>query len=91
MTEFETATLAMQEASLSLAALSAWSTFAYAVVSLLVGGAQCGLLWYGIRMMRRAADARDRTLDAQLRTLDAHTLALQTLVARGGGAAAGDA
>ena len=81
MTEFETATLAMQEASLSLATLSAWSTFAYAAVSLIVGGAQCALIWYGIRAMRRASDSRDKALDNQM-------VALRELIARTGGPAA---
>ena len=30
-----------------------------------IGIAQCGLIWHGIRMMRRAADARDRGLENQ--------------------------
>ena len=30
-----------------------------------IGIAQCALIWHGIRMMRRAADARDRGLENQ--------------------------
>lgn len=68
MIEFETATLAY-------AALSAWSTFAYAVVSLIVGVAQCVLIAWGIHAMRKASDQRDKALDAQM-------LALQEMIAR---------
>lgn len=75
MTEFEIA-------SLGYAELNAWSTFAYATVSLLVGAAQCFLIWWGIRQMRNASKARDKVIDAQLRTLDAHTRALETLLKR---------
>lgn len=80
MTEFETASLALQTAGLDMQALSAWSTLAYAVVSLIVGSAQCWLIWQGLKAMRRASDSRDKALDAQM-------VALKELIARTGGPA----
>ena len=86
MTEFEIASLGFQEANprlagagLHYAELNAWSTFAYAAVSLIVGIAQCALIWWGIRQMRRASDERrkwgnDRHEEAML--------ALRTLIER---------
>ena len=61
MTEFETATIAYQNASLAYQNAGVW----IAVGTLVVGLAQCALIWHGIRMMRRAADARDRGLENQ--------------------------
>lgn len=68
MTEFEIA-------SLGHAAVSAWSTLAYAIVSLVVGVMQCWLIWLGLRIMRKASEQRDKALDAQM-------LALRTLIER---------
>ena len=58
MTEYEAASLALRETT-TIAAV------AQVVATLIVGGAQCALIWHGIRMMRRAADARDRALENQ--------------------------
>ena len=74
MTEFKIASLAH-------AALSAWSTFAYAVVSLIVGLAQCLLIWWGIRKMAENSEARDR--DRERRHKEAMT-ALEELIRRTG-------
>ena len=86
MTEFEIASLGFQEASLRFeeaslgyAALSAWSTLAYAIVSLLVGMAQCALIWWGIRQMGRASDERRERENARHKEA---MLALQALIER---------
>ena len=68
MTEFEAATVAYQNASLAYQSASLAYQHAgvwIAAGTLIVGLAQCALIWYGIRMMRRAADARDRGLENQ--------------------------
>ena len=75
MTEFETA-------SLAYAALSSRSTFAYAVVSLIVGAAQCVPIRIGIRAMQRAGDRRAREQDQRH---DEAMTALKALIARTGG------
>jgi len=75
MTEFETA-------SLAYSALSAWSTFAYAVISLIVGVAQCVLIWIGIRAMQLAGDRRAKEQDQRH---DEAMTALRALIARTGG------
>ena len=54
MTDYEAASLALQEA-IALAA----------VAGIVVGFAQCALIWAGLRMMRRAADRRDVVMDQQ--------------------------
>ena len=64
MTEFETAALALAKASL-------WASFA----TVAVGVAQCVLIAWGLRAMRKASDQRDKALDAQM-------LALTELIAR---------
>ena len=64
MTEFEAATVAYQTASLAMQQAQMWSTYAQAGVALLVGGAQCGLIAWGIRVMRDSNHSRDATLTA---------------------------
>ena len=54
MTDYEAASLALQEV-IALAA----------VAGIVVGFAQCALIWAGLRMMRRAADRRDVVMDQQ--------------------------
>ena len=39
-------------------------------VGVAIGLAQCVLIWAGIRLMRRAAESRDRGIDAQRRADD---------------------
>ena len=70
MTAYETARLAYQNAGVWIAA-----------GTLIVGIAQCALIWAGIGMMRRAADARDRTLENQRAAADQrHAEAMATHV-----------
>ena len=64
MTEFEAATVAYQTASLAMQQAQLWTTYAQAGVALLVGGAQCGLIAWGIRVMRDSNQSRDATLTA---------------------------
>ena len=74
MTEFEIATIAYQNATLAYQNDSLWIREVglwIAAGTLVVGLAQCALIWAGIRMMRRAADTRDRGLENQ-RHADEH-------------------
>ena len=64
MTEFEAATVAYQTASLAIQQAQLWTTYAQAGGALLVGGAQCGLIAWGIRVMRDSNHSRDATLTA---------------------------
>ena len=59
MSEFETATIAFQNASL---AAMYWSTYIQAGVAGLVGLVQCLLIAYGLKMMQRSnADRQGQT------------------------------
>ena len=77
MTEFEiatiayrNATLAHRNASLALQDTATVAAVAQVAATLIVGIAQCALIWAGIRMMRRAADTRGRALENQRATDD---------------------
>ena len=61
--DYEAATLAIREWTLWIAAASL-------VVSAVIGGLQCFLIWRGLVIMRRAADTRDRALENQRRESD---------------------
>lgn len=65
MTEFEAATLAIQQASLELQKGQLWAAIAIPAVSGLVGLGQCWLIWLGIRQMRQAGDQRAAREDAR--------------------------
>ena len=52
MTEFEAASLALQQAALAAQQAAVW-------VAALVGAAQCSLIAYGLYIMRQAAKQRD--------------------------------
>ena len=61
--DYEAATLAIREWTL-------WVAAASLVVSAVIGGLQCLLIWRGLVIMRRAADTRDRALENQRRESD---------------------
>ena len=63
MSEFEIASLDYQTATLAVREWMFWIAAASLAVSAIVGGAQCWLIWRGLRTMERAGDARDRQLD----------------------------
>ena len=80
MTEFEAATIAFQQASLAtqqagleISRAALWVGFTQAGVALLVGAVQCGLIYAGLRYMRRAADHRDQQHKETMRALEAQT------------------
>ena len=60
MTEFEQATIAYQNAAL-------WAAYGQIAATLAVGVLHAWLILSGLRMMRRAADSRDKALDEQRR------------------------
>ena len=64
MPEFEAAGLDYRAATLAARHAALWIAGASLAVSAIVGGAQCYLIWRGLRTMERASDARDRQLDA---------------------------
>ena len=65
MTDYETATIAYRAASLAHQNAGVWVAVGQLAATVIVGGAQCALIWHGIRMMRRAADTGDRGLENQ--------------------------
>ena len=68
------------------ALITAWATFAIALVTGLGAGATCFLIWRGILEMRRSSNerAKDRreARDADLRRHDEAMTALRALIAR---------
>ena len=64
MPEFEAAGLDYRAATLAARYAALWIAGASLAVSAIVGGAQCYLIWRGLRTMERASAARDRQLDA---------------------------
>ena len=63
MTEYETASLALQEASLALQELSIWATVG-------VGFLHAALIGCGLWMMLRASSDRNRAMDEDRRAAD---------------------
>ena len=65
MTDYETATLAISQATLAIGQeslrVSSWQSvavFAQAVVTLVIGGIQCGLIYVGLRRLGEASVER---------------------------------
>jgi len=72
MTEFETATIVFQKASLEAAY---WSTYVQAGVAGVVGLIQCALIAWGLKLMRQSARYRDQQHEENM-------LALKALIER---------
>ena len=68
MTEFETATIAFQHASL-------WAMYAQAGMAGVVGLIQCALIAWGLKLMRQGARHRDQQHEENM-------LALKALIER---------
>ena len=88
--------LDIARASLDIASQQLWVSAVGVVASLVVGLAQCVLIWGGLRQMRRSSDERNRQLDMQAETLGALvrmldertmtlTRGLETVIERTGG------
>ena len=73
MTEFETATIAFQSASL---AATYWATYVQAGIAGLVGLVQCLLIAYGLKLMQRSNADRQRQTDLAEKRHDENMLAL---------------
>ena len=58
MTEFESATIAYQQASLHLGYWQMIATFLQAGLGFLIGVVQCALIYVGLRRMGQASDER---------------------------------
>ena len=52
MTEFQMATLEISRIGL-------WISAIHAFISLMVGGGQCLLIWYGLKLMQRGTERRE--------------------------------
>ena len=73
MSEFETATIAFQSASL---AATYWATYVQAGIAGLVGMVQCLLIAYGLNLMQRSNADRQRQTDLAEKRHDENMLAL---------------
>ena len=49
--------------------IAVWAQVAQVFATVLVGGVQCGLIWWGLRRMGVASEERNRQLDQQAETL----------------------
>lgn len=49
--------------------IAVWTQVAQVFTTLLVGGVQCGLIWWGLKQMDKASTARNRQLDQQDKVL----------------------
>lgn len=67
MTEFEQATIVFQEATIAYQNAALWAAYGQIAATLAVGVLHAWLILSGLRMMRRAADSRDKALDEQRR------------------------
>ena len=82
MSEFETATIAFQNAMVTFQNASLWATYAQAGVAGLVGLAQCLLIAYGLKLMQRSNADRQRQTDLAEKRHEESMLALRTLIER---------
>ena len=71
MTEFETATITFQNASL-------WAAHIRAGVAGLVGLVQCALIFYGLKLMQRSNTDRQRQMDLAEKRHEESLSALQS-------------
>ena len=58
MTDYETASLALQQAGVEIGRAGVWATYVQAAVALIIGGFQCGLIDVGLRRMGEASAER---------------------------------
>ncbi len=86
MTDYETASLALQQASVEIGRASVWATYVQAAVALVVGGLQCGLIYVGLQRMGEASAERKAQHEETMQALqNQHTenmVALRTLIER---------
>ena len=65
MTDYETASLALQQAGVEIGRAGVWATYVQAAVALIIGGFQCGLIYYGLRLMSKGSTERTTQLTTQ--------------------------
>ena len=86
MTDYETASLALQQASVEIGRAGVWATYVQAGVALVIGGLQCGLIYVGLRRMGEASAERKAQHDETMTVLqNQHTenmVVLRTLIER---------
>ena len=86
MTDYETASLALQQASVEIGRASVWATYVQAGVALVIGGLQCGLIYVGLRRMGEASaerkDQHAETMTALKTQHEASMTALTELIRR---------
>ncbi len=86
MTDYETASLTLQQVSVEIGRASVWATYVQAGVALVIGGLQCGLIDVGLRRMGEASAERkaqhDETMTALKTQHEASMTALTELIRR---------
>ena len=82
MTDYETARLTLQQASVEIGRASVWATYVQAGVALVIGLAQCGLIYVGLRRMGEASAERKAQHDENMAAHEASMTALTELIRR---------
>ena len=86
MTDYETVSLTLQQASAEIGRASVWATYMQAGVALVIGGLQCGLIYVGLRRMGEASAERkaqhDETMTAMKTQREENMTALTELIRR---------
>ncbi len=82
MTDYETASLALQQAGVEIGRASVWATYVQAGVALVIGLAQCGLISVGLRRMGEASAERKAQHDENMAQHAASMTALTELIRR---------
>ena len=75
MTDYETASLALQQASVEIGRADVWATYVQAGIAGVVGLIQCALIAWGLKLMRQSARHRDQQHEENM-------LALKALIER---------
>ena len=86
MTDYETVSLTLQQASVEIGRASVWATYVQAGVALVIGGLQCGLIYVGLQRMGEASAERkaqhDETMTAMKTQREESMTALTELIRR---------
>ena len=69
MTDYETASLTLQQASVEIGRASVWATYVQAGVAGVIGLLQCGLIYVGLRRMGEASAERKAQHDETMTAL----------------------
>ncbi len=79
---FQESVLAYQQATIAFQDASLWAMYAQSGVALVVGLIQCGLIAWGLRLMRQSARHRDQQHEENMTALKALITGMEMVIAR---------